>query len=200
GTPSRAKVAGAPPQGTKTIEFAFERVHKLTGVAMKEQQIRATLAALGFTVGPGSKASKVSTPSWRPDINGPADLIEEVVRVYGLDRVPSVPLPLLHGVARPVLTGVQLRARRARRALAARGFTEAITWSFLPRATAEAFGGGQDTLELANPISSEMTSMRPSLLPGLLAGVKRNRNRGTQDIALFEVGQSYLSADPPGHF
>jgi len=200
GTPSRAKVAGAPPQGTKTIAFPFERVHKLTGVALKEQQIRATLEALGFTVGPGNKAAKVTTPSWRPDIIGPADLVEEVVRVYGLDQVPSVALARVHGVARPVLTELQRRARRARRALAARGFTEAITWSFLPRATAQAFGGGRDALELANPISSEMTSMRPSLLPGLLAAVKRNRNRGTQDIALFEVGQSYRSDEPSGQF
>ena len=113
------------------------------------------------------------------------------MRIAGLDRVPAAPMPRASGVARPVLTERQRRVRRARRALAGRGLVEAVTWSFIPRAAAQAFGGGADALELANPISTEMSSMRPSLLPGLLAPCKRNRNRGFADVALFEVGQAY---------
>jgi phenylalanyl-tRNA synthetase beta chain len=105
-------------------------------------------------------------------------------------------MPRLSGVARPVLTETQRRVRRARRVLAGRGFVEAVTWSFIGREAAQAFGGGQEALELANPISSEMTSMRPSLLPGLLAAVQRNRNRGFADVALFEVGQAYRGDRP----
>jgi phenylalanyl-tRNA synthetase beta chain len=126
--------------------------------------------------------------------------VEEVVRIAGLDKVPSAPMPRLDGVARPVLTEGQRRVRRARRALAARGLVEAVTWSFIPRATARVFGGGQDALELANPISTEMSSMRPSLLPGLLSAVQRNRNRGFVDLGLFEVGQAYRGDAPEDQF
>ena len=139
-------------------------------------------------------------PSWRPDIHGAADLVEEVVRIAGLDKVPSAAMPRLSGVARPVLTESQRRVRRARRVLAGRGLVEAITWSFITRSAAEAFGGGQDALELANPISSEMSSMRPSLLPGLLSAVQRNRNRGFADVGLFEVGQAYRGDEPNDQF
>ena len=142
----------------------------------------------------------MTAPSWRPDIHGAADLVEEVVRIAGLDKVPSAPMPRSRGVAAAVLTENQRRVRRARRTLAARGFVEAITWSFIPRATARHFGGGQDALELANPISSEMSSMRPSLLPGLLAAVARNRNRGFADFGLFEVGQAYRGDAPKDQF
>jgi len=200
GTPSKAKVAGAPPGHKTTIDFSFGLVQKLAGIALDEKTIRATLQALGFAVdGKGAKAN-VTAPSWRPDVHGAADLVEEVVRVIGLDKVPSAPMPRMHGVARPVLTETQRRVRRARRTLAARGLTEAITWSFITRATAQAFGGGQESLELANPISSEMTSMRPSLLPGLLAAVQKNRNRSFTDVALFEVGQAYRGDEPQDQF
>ncbi len=118
------------------------------------------------------------------------------MRIVGLDKVPSAPMPRASGVARAVLTETQRRVRRARRALAGRGLVEAITWSFIPREAATAFGGGHDALELANPISSEMSSMRPSLLPGLIAAVQKNRNRGFADIGLFEVGQAYRGDAP----
>ena len=121
---------------------------------------------------------------------------QEIARIAGLDTVPPAAMPRVHGVTRSVLTEVQKRGRRARRVLAARGFVEAITWSFTPRAWAEAFGGGADALELANPISTEMSSMRPSLLPGLLTAAQRNRNRGFADVALFEVGQAYHGDQP----
>ena len=118
------------------------------------------------------------------------------MRIKGLDKVPSAPMPRLSGVAKPVLTETQKRVRRARRVLAGRGLVEAITWSFIARPQAEAFGGGQPGLELANPISAEMTTMRPSLLPALLAAVQRNRNRGATDVGLFEVGQAYRGDAP----
>jgi len=200
GAPSRSRVAGAPPEARTVIAFDFGLVEKLAGIALPEKEMRRTLEALGFAVeGKGGKA-KVTAPSWRPDIHGPADLVEEVVRIAGLDKVPSAPIPRTSGVARPVLTETQRRVRRARRLLAGRGFVEAVTWSFISRAAAEAFGGGRDAVELANPISSEMTSMRPSLLPGLLAAVQRNRNRGFGDVALFEVGQAYRGDQPKDQF
>ena len=198
GRSSKAKVAGAPPLTTKIVDFDFRRVAKLAGVTLAEGQIRATLQGLGFTVDGSPNAAKVAVPSWRPDIGGAADLVEEVVRIAGFDKIPSVAMARRSGVARPVLTDAQRRVRRARRALAARGMTEAVTWSFIPRAAAEAFGGGADRLQLANPISTEMASMRPSLLPGLLAAVRRNRNRGFADLALFEVGQIYRDDEPSG--
>jgi phenylalanyl-tRNA synthetase beta chain len=200
GTPSKAKVAGKPPEAKRSIDFAIGLVAKLAGITLEDKQIRGTLEALGFAVSGKGATVKVAVPSWRPDIHGAADLVEEVVRVVGLDKVPSAPMPRAQGVARPVLTETQRRVRRARRTLAARGLTEAITWSFITRPTARAFGGGQDALELANPISSEMTSMRPSLLPGLLAAVQKNRNRSFADVALFEVGQGYRGDGPKDQF
>ena len=196
GTPSKRRIAGAPPERTTVIDFQPSLIAKLAGIDIDEKQIRATLEALGFAIEGKGATVKVTAPSWRPDVNGPADLVEEVVRIVGLDKVPSVPMPRPGGVARAVLTEAQRRVRRVRRVLAGRGMTEAITWSFISRATAGAFGGGQDALELANPISSEMSWMRPSLLPGLLAAVQRNRNRGFADIALFEVGQAYRGDAP----
>jgi phenylalanyl-tRNA synthetase beta chain len=162
--------------------------------------MRGTLEALGFGVDGKGGSVKVKVPSWRPDVHGPADLVEEIVRIEGLDKVPSAPMPRTSGVARPVLTETQRRVRHARRVLAGRGLVEAITWSFIPRAQAEAFGGGQPALELANPISTDMTSMRPSLLPGLLGALQRNRNRGAADVGLFEVGQAYGGDAPKDQF
>ncbi|HJZ32967.1 MAG TPA: phenylalanine--tRNA ligase subunit beta [Hyphomicrobiaceae bacterium] len=198
GAPSRAKIAGAPPAARTVVDFPFALVEKLAGIRLEEQEIRGTLEALGFSLAGKGSRSKVTVPSWRPDVGGPADLVEEVVRIAGLDRVPSAPMPRPQGVAPAVLTETQRRVRRARRELAARGMVEAITWSFIGHDTASRFGGGAAELELANPISSEMTSMRPSLLPGLLAAAQRNRHRGFADLALFEVGQIYRDDTPSG--
>jgi phenylalanyl-tRNA synthetase beta chain len=200
GTPSKRKVAGAPPEPKTVIAFSSSLVEKLGGIKLDERQIRSTLERLGFAVNGKGATVKVTPPSWRPDIHGPADLVEEVVRIVGLDKVPPAPMPRPGGVARPVLTEGQRRVRRARRALAARGLIEAVTWSFISRNTARHFGGGQDALELANPISTEMSSMRPSLLPGLLSAVQRNRNRGFADFGLFEVGQAYRGNAPEDQF
>ncbi|MFN3868733.1 MAG: phenylalanine--tRNA ligase subunit beta, partial [Hyphomicrobiaceae bacterium] len=189
GTPSKAKVAGAIPDTRRTISFQPSRVARMTGRDIGEAEVRATLSALGFslpqpTKGKGQTAATADTaidvgvPSWRPDVHGAADLVEEVIRIAGLDTIPSTPLPRLSGVAQAVLTERQRRVRRARRALAARGLVEAITWSFIPKSEAELMGGGAATLDLSNPISVDMSSMRPSLLAGLLTAAKRNANRG----------------------
>jgi phenylalanyl-tRNA synthetase beta chain len=200
GKPSRARIAGAPPDAKTVIAFSFGLVEKLTGASVPEKQMRSTLERLGFATEGKGASVRVTAPSWRPDILGAADIVEEIVRIAGLDRVPSAPMPRLTGVARPVLTEAQRRVRRARRLLAGRGLVEAVTWSFIPYAVAQAFGGGKETLQLANPISSDMTSMRPSLLPGLVSAVARNRNRGVDNLSLFEVGQCYRGDAPEDQF
>jgi phenylalanyl-tRNA synthetase beta chain len=197
GAPSRRKIAGKPPIKPVTVTFDPARVEKLMGLAVPEADIQRTLTTLGFRIAGNGSSWTVTAPSWRPDVHGAADLVEEVARITGLEKVPSAPLPRLHGgVTRATLTETQRRARRARRALAARGMVEAVTWSFIGGEEARLFGGGGEALELANPISSEMTTMRPSLLPGLLAAAGRNRNRGFADAALFEVGQCYRGDKP----
>ena len=196
GAPSKARVAGEAPEGRKTFAFDFRRVPKLTGLAVKDSDSRKILVDLGFEVEGKGPEVQVTRPSWRPDVHGSADLVEEIVRIIGLDQVPSTPLPRVYGVTQAVLTEGQRRTRRARRVLAGRGMVEAVTWSFIPRAQSELFGGGAESLELANPISVEMSSMRPSMLPGLLTAAQRNRNRGFANIALFEMGQAYAGDQP----
>ncbi len=149
----------------------------------------AILARLGFAVEDG----KAIVPNWRPDIDGKADIVEQIVRIVGLDRVPTTPLARLDaGVPRPVLTLLQKRTRAAKRALAALGLREAVTWSFIAKPKAELFGGGAPALALANPIAADLSDMRPSLIPGLVAAAERNARRGLKDVALFEVGQIFL--------
>jgi phenylalanyl-tRNA synthetase beta chain len=148
-----------------------------------------TLESLGFSVSPDWL---VKVPSWRRDIDGPADLVEEVVRMVGLDHVPSTPLPRADGVALPTATPLQSLERKLRRSAAALGLNEAINWSFISEKDAEAVGGG--AWALANPISEDMKVMRPSLLPGLLSAVQRNLDRGADSVKLFEIGRRYLAA------
>ena len=200
GEASKAKVAGKEPIEHRVIPFDFARIGKLTGIALPDAEIAKILTDLGFKIDGAPNAAKVTVPTWRPDVHGSADLVEEVVRIAGLALIPATPLPRLDGVARPVLTEKQKRVRRARRLLASRGCVEAVTWSFIPKDQAEHFGGGSAALDLANPISTEMSSMRPSLLPGLLTAVTRNRNRGTADVALFEVGQAYRGEKPEDQY
>jgi len=200
GEPSRRRVTGTPPIETVRIDFDTRRIEKLAGLKLKDAEIKKTLEALGCTLEGKGPQLQVTTPSWRPDIHGSADLVEEVVRIAGLDRIPSTPMPREAGVARPVLTEKQRRSRRARRVLAARGLVEAVTWSFIPREQACHFGGGQEELELDNPISTEMSTMRPSLMPGLLTAARANRNRGFADAALFELGQAYRGDRPEDQY
>jgi len=190
GEASRVIHAGTPPSGTKVVAYHPSLALQLGGVAISDEAQRATLTALGF----GMDARwNVIVPSWRPDVDGAADIVEEVVRIHGLDNIESVALPRTDGVARPTATPSQKLERKVRRAAAARGAHEAVTWSFLPEADAAAFTEGNGGLWLlANPISEDMKAMRPSLLPGLLAAVRRNADRGAAGLRLFELGRRYL--------
>jgi phenylalanyl-tRNA synthetase beta chain len=178
--------AGHPPTEARTISFDFARTRKLAGIDVPEPSQREILERLGFAI----DGNIVSVPSWRRDIDGPADLVEEVARIAGYDAVPSTPLERQPGVARPTATRAQLIERRIRRAAAARGLDEAITWSFIAEAEAESFGGA--AWRLSNPISEDMKVMRPSLLPGLIAAARRNLDRGASSTRLFEIGRRYL--------
>jgi phenylalanyl-tRNA synthetase beta chain len=139
---------------------------------------------------------KIAVPSWRSDVHGKADIVEEIVRIVGVDQVPMTPFERGEAPRKPVLTAMQLRTRRAKRGLAARGMVEAVTWSFISKPAAELFGGGGSELALANPIASDLSDMRPSLLPGLIAAVQANGDRGFPDAALFEVGQIFRGDRP----
>lgn len=198
GEPSKAQIAGKVPKTDRAITFDPDRVTELSGIKTAASEAKAILKDLGFSVSGTAKSLKVVVPSWRPDVHGFADLVEEVVRIKGLDTIPLTPLPRISGVAKPVLTPTQKQSRKIRQTLAARGLTEAVTWSFIPDAIAEHFGGGSDDLKLANPISVDLSSMRPSLLPGLLLAAARNANRGIPDQALFELGQTYSNRDISG--
>lgn len=180
------------------IDFPFGEVRRLTGLPIAPATIGAILTRLGFAIDGDDKMARVAVPSWRPDVTQKADLVEEVMRMVGVDNIPVEPLPRLNHVAQRMLTNIQNRRRIARRALAARGLDEAVTWSFISHDEAVRFGGGQESLQLANAIAADMTDMRPSLLPGLLAAARRNGNRGLADLALFEVGQVFLTDAPEG--
>ncbi len=176
-------------------------MRRLAGIDVPTTKMLAIFGALGFDAsGSRGQALSVVAPSWRPDIDGKADLVEEIVRIIGVDEVPSTPLTRAAGVAPPVLTTGQKRTRAAKRALAASGLAEAMTWSFISTKEAVAFGGGEPALTLVNPISADMSDMRPSLLPGLIAAAKRNADRGFGDLALFEVGQIYRGVRPEDQF
>jgi len=191
GEASEPVLAGAVPRERTVIDFPWSETKRLAGVELAPKQSAALLERLGFTVEGDETRARVTAPSWRPDIEGKADIVEEIVRLYGVDNVPSTPLPRADGVAPAVLTVMQKRARAARRALAGQGLVEAVTWSFISSEQAEAFGGGAAGLKLANPIAADLSDMRPSLLPGLVAAAQRNAARGLGDQALFEVGQVF---------
>lgn len=200
GEASEIVLAGTIPDTTRVIDFPLALTEKLTGLVASETEQTNTLKALGFAVEGASGTVRVTPPSWRGDIEGKADLVEEVIRIVGLDRVPSLPFPRDETARKPVLTTLQLRTRKAKRALAARGLVEAVTWSFVPKAQAELFGGGQPALALANPIAADLSDMRPSLLPGLVRSAQANADRGFGDVALFEVGQVFKGDRPQDQF
>jgi phenylalanyl-tRNA synthetase beta chain len=162
--------------------------------------MRRILTKLGFFVAGQDARVKVAAPSWRPDIEGKADIVEEIVRIVGVDRIPSTPFGRGDAPRKPVLTTAQVRTRKAKRALASRGLTEAVTWSFISKPQAELFGGGKPELGLANPIAAELSDMRPSLIPGLVAAAQKNADRGFPDTALFEVGQIFTGDKPEDQF
>ena len=199
GGPSERQLAGAIPDRDHAIDFPWTEVKRLSGLDLPRPEAKVILGELGFMVAGAGDRVKVLPPSWRPDIEGKADLVEEIVRIAGLDRIEAKPLARIEAsVAKPVLTLIQKRTRLAKRLLAARGLVEAVTWSFIAHDEAELFGGGDRRLTLANPIASDLSDMRPSLLPGLLKAAGRNADRGLGDVALFEVGQCFASDEPEG--
>jgi phenylalanyl-tRNA synthetase beta chain len=200
GTPSKITIAGKVPKAARPFKFDLGQVERLSGLEIGGGEIKKLLAALGVELDGKGRQVKAAAPSWRPDITGPADLVEEVVRLIGVDQVPATPMTRDAGVAKPVLTEAQRRRRLTRRVLAARGLVEAVTWSFVAPEHAKLFGGGKAELTLSNPISTELAEMRPSLLPGLVTAAQRNRDRGFADGALFELGQAYRGAKPEDQF
>ena len=187
GEASEALRIGDPPVERRTIAFHPERTLKLGGIDVAEDRQRSILLSLGFEF-EGTGAVRV--PTWRRDVEGPADLVEEIARIEGYDQVPSTPLERDPGVARPTATRAQLIERRVRRAAASRGLDEAVTWSFISEAEAAPF---DPAWRVDNPISEDMKIMRPSLLPGLIAGARRNLDRGASSVRLFEIGRRYLA-------
>jgi phenylalanyl-tRNA synthetase beta chain len=190
GEPSEVVRAGAPPLGRKTVAYRPTRTRELGGIDVAEVRQKDILERLGFEVTEGAMW-RIVAPTWRRDIDGPADIVEEVTRIEGYDRIDAVPLPRAPGVARPTATAEQRMERKVRRTAAARGLNEAVTWSFVAESEAAPFGGAAWVLE--NPISEEMKAMRPSILPGLLAAAARNVARGAESVRLFELGRRYFA-------
>jgi phenylalanyl-tRNA synthetase beta chain len=204
GTPSQVIVAGSPETAKRVIDFPLPEIKRLTGLTVPFADVRRVLESLGFGVGQDSGKSdervKITVPPWRGDVQGKADIVEEVARIVGVDRVPSTPFDRGPAPRKPVLTPIQVRTRKARRALATRNLVEAVTWSFISKKQAELFGGGRPELALANPIAADLSDMRPSLIPGLVAAAQRNADRGFPDTALFEVGQVFRGDQPGDQF
>jgi phenylalanyl-tRNA synthetase beta chain len=188
GEASQVVRAGEAPATPKVVAYDPKLAETLGGVSIPGDEQKRILAALGFVA---ADDWSVTVPGWRPDVDGAPDIVEEVVRIHGIDKVASVPLPRADGVARPTATPAQKLERRVRRAAAARGLNEAVTWSFLPVPEAEHFASG-DLWVLSNPISEDLKAMRPSLLPGLLSAARRNLARGASGLRLFEIGRRYL--------
>ena len=195
GEPSEIVVTGQAPANPAAFAFDPAYVKRLSGLDLTQDRIARILTDLGFDVARGSPWS-VTPPSWRRDVEGPADLVEEVARIEGFDALPDTPLPDVGALSKGVLNPRQARVRIARRALASLGYAEAVTWSFTQRETARTFGGGDESLVLENPIASDLDCMRPSILPNLIQAAARNAARGFADAALFEIGPIYLGDGP----
>jgi phenylalanyl-tRNA synthetase beta chain len=191
GTASENVVVGKAFGDDRVIDFPVTEVKRLAGIDVPLPEMKLILSRLGFMMAGSGPAVKIAVPSWRSDVHGKADIVEEIVRIFGVDKVPMTPFERGDTPRKPILKPIQLRTRRAKRALAARGMVEAVTWSFISKPHAELFGGGKRELALANPIASDLSDMRPSLLPGLVAAVQANSDRGFADVALFEVGQVF---------
>ena len=185
--------AGAVPDVSRSYTLDTNRIESLVGMEISSEDQIKYLTDLGFII----EGDQAQVPSWRPDILGSADLVEEVARIASLTKLVGVPLPqLAEGVPKPILTPMQRREAMTRRTIAALGYNECVTYSFIDKKSAELFGGGADDVMIGNPISSEMSHMRPSLLPGLLQAVQRNQARGVMDLALFEVGPVFHGGEP----
>lgn len=198
GKPAKADVVGYKGYQAKIVDFPYSEVKRLTGLEVSTDESNAILGRLGFKVSGSGERVSVAVPSWRPDVDGKADLVEEVMRIHGVDKIKPAPLESHAAVNGKILTTLQIRTRTAKRALASRGMLEAVTWSFIPEDQAKLFGGGSPALKLANPIAAEMSDMRPSLLPGLLTAAQRNADKGYGDVAIFEVSGTYENDRPEG--
>jgi phenylalanyl-tRNA synthetase beta chain len=196
GEPSEVVLAGQPPAPPAPVAFDPAYVRQLAGLDVAPARSREILTKLGFTVDDARTPWTVTPPTWRRDVEGKADLVEEVARIEGYNKLPSTPLPEPTRAIGGVLSTRQARIRAARRALAAMGYAEAVTWSFTSRETARLFEGGQDELVVANPIAADLDCMRPSILPNLIEAAARNARRGFADAALFEIGPFYLGDEP----
>jgi phenylalanyl-tRNA synthetase beta chain len=193
GEASEVVIAGEVPQWKRTISLRPTRVASLGGVGVPPERQQEILAALGCSIDVDHAALSVVPPSWRADIEGEADLVEEVLRIEGYDRIPETPLPRLHAIARPAVDAAQRRVPWSKRLLASRGLEEAVTWSFMDKKIAKLFGAA-DSLELLNPISADLSMMRPTILANLILAATRNAARGYPDVALFEVGPVFAEA------
>ncbi len=200
GTSSSIVTAGGPHIEDRIIEFPLDETERLAGLKVSMVELKLVLGRLGFHVAGSGPTVRIAIPSWRPDVHGKADIVEEIVRIVGVDRVPMTPFDRGASGRRPVLTPLQLRTRRARRALGARGLVEAVTWSFVPHASAALFGGGEAELAIANPIAADLSDMRPSLVPNLVAAAQKNADHGYPGTALFEVGQIFRGVEPQDQF
>jgi phenylalanyl-tRNA synthetase beta chain len=200
GAASEVAVAGSAEAPERIVDFPQSELERLAGIDVPLTEMRRVLERLGFFVAGQGERVKIAVPSWRPDVQGKADVVEEVVRIVGVDRVPSTPFPRGEAQRKPVLTSIQVRTRKAKRALAARNLVEAMTWSFIAKKQAELFGGGKPELALANPIAADLSDMRPSLIPGLVAAAQKNADRGFPDAGLFEVGQIFRGDQPGDQF
>lgn len=193
GDASDVVIAGAIPDVARAYKLDAARVQSLVGMEIPESTQRQTLTALGFKL----EGDMAQVPSWRPDVQGEADLVEEVARIASLTKLQGRPLPrLTAGVPKPVMTPIQRRLVAARRTAAALGYNECVSYSFIDQASAKLFGGGTDVTMLENPISADMSHMRPALLPALLQAAARNQARGFADMALFEVGTVFDGGEP----
>jgi phenylalanyl-tRNA synthetase beta chain len=196
GEASQIVIAGKVPETRRTFTLRKTRVKQLGGLDCPWAEQLRILRALGFQVTEAAGGASCTPPTWRPDVNGEADLVEEICRIVGLENIAFAEMTRPQAIARPVLTPLQKRMLGARRTLASRGFNEAVTYAFLDHASALRFGGGQKALQLANAISSELTDMRPSLLPNLISAAGRNLARGFSDFAISEVGHAYAGDRP----
>jgi phenylalanyl-tRNA synthetase beta chain len=192
GEASKVVVAGKVPNVARAYKLDAKRVISLVGMDIPESTQRQTLTALGFRL----EGDMAHVPSWRPDVLGEADLVEEVARIASLTKLMGKPLPRVAGVPKPILTTLQSRQQLAKRTVAGLGYNECVTYSFIDREAAAMFGGGDDATMLQNPISADLSHMRPGLLPGLLRAAARNQARGFADMALFEVGHAFQGGEP----
>jgi phenylalanyl-tRNA synthetase beta chain len=201
GTASETVIVGEVPSNDVRIDFPWSEVKRVTGMDVAKPEMRALLSFLGFHLSgvPNGDRVYISPPSWRADVTQKADIVEEIVRIKGLESLVSTPLPLPESLPIEPMLGIkERRARASRRLLASRGLVEAITWSFLDSEDAKRFGGGSAALRLANPIAANLSDMRPHLLPNLLRALQRNQSRGLHDLALFEVGPVFIDDTEDG--